>query len=127
MWNGKFAKKLNEYDESVILMKWVRAHQKTYPELNLFYHIPNGEKRSIITAVKLKKMGVLPGIPDYHLPVARRGFHSLYIELKSETGRVSDTQQKLHLELVRRNNVVVIAFGAQDAIHYLEKYITEVE
>jgi hypothetical protein len=54
------------------------------------YHTPNGGKRHIATAKKLKKMGTLPGVADWTflMPGARTAF----LELKDEDGRQSDSQ-----------------------------------
>jgi hypothetical protein len=54
------------------------------------YHTPNGGKRHISTAKKLKKMGTLPGVADWTflLPGARAAF----LELKDGKGRQSDAQ-----------------------------------
>ena len=41
-----------------------------------------GGKRDAKTATILKRQGVKAGVPDLHLPVARGGYHGLYIELK---------------------------------------------
>ena len=54
------------------------------------YHTPNGGKRHIATAKKLKKMGTLAGVADWTflLPGARTAF----LELKDADGRQSDAQ-----------------------------------
>jgi hypothetical protein len=54
------------------------------------YHTPNGGKRHISVAKKLKKMGVLAGVADWTilLPGARAAF----LELKDEDGRQSAAQ-----------------------------------
>lgn len=44
------------------------------------WHTPNGEHRDAITGAKLKRMGVLPGVPDWIL-VAPGGFLH-FLELK---------------------------------------------
>lgn len=50
------------------------------------YHIPNGGLRSKREAARMKGQGVRPGVPDLCIPVARRGYHSLYIEMKAAEG-----------------------------------------
>lgn len=54
-------------------------------------HVPNGEKRSALTAAILVGMGVRPGVADFFvlLPNGR----SLWIELKTEEGRLSPAQR----------------------------------
>lgn len=68
----------------------VRYLEHKYPDL-FFFHIPNGEKRDIITATKLKRMGVKSGAPDLFFPSLK-----LCIELKrSATSRLSKTQLEM--------------------------------
>ena len=55
----------------------------------IIYHVPNGEKRDIRTAVRLKEMGVTPGVLDLpYIVNGRPGF----LELKKEDGRPSKDQ-----------------------------------
>jgi len=62
-----------------------------YPNY-LVYAVPNGGKRNSIVAAKLKAEGVLSGIPDIHIPIARNGFHGLYIEMKAGNNRPTKNQ-----------------------------------
>ena len=65
------------------LFEWAAYHMDCMPELEYMHHIPNGGKRDKRTAVALKRQGVKAGVPDICLPVARNGYHGLYIELKA--------------------------------------------
>lgn len=66
--------------------QWV---QKTFPDL-LIFHVPNGEDRSLATALKLKRMGVVPGVADF---LCFKGPRRVAIELKDEGGKQSIAQQ----------------------------------
>jgi hypothetical protein len=66
-----------------------------HPEILLLHAIPNGDWRGWGTGKKLKAQGVIPGIPDLFLPVARSGFHGLYIELKKAGGSVKAEQWEI--------------------------------
>lgn len=57
-----------------------------YPELWLLNGSLNGVRLSIGQAVKAKRCGEKRGFPDIFLPVARKGFHGLAIELKKKKG-----------------------------------------
>lgn len=46
-------------------------------------HIPNGGNRNPREAARLRRMGVLPGTPDYLLPIPQGSWHGLWIELKA--------------------------------------------
>lgn len=71
-----------EADEQEALFRWAGCLMNKYPELNMLYHIPNGGSRNKREAANLKRQGVRAGVPDLCLPVARAGFHGMYIELK---------------------------------------------
>src|SRR5208337_192480 len=89
--------------ESMALIAWRDLHVRKHKELRLLAHIPNGGYRNVREAARLKKMGVLPGVSDYFLPVPmavngampkrsfhRSEYHGLWIELKSAAGRLSE-------------------------------------
>lgn len=113
----------DEGDNQEMLFQWVRLQQGRYPELGLLYHVPNGGKRDKLTAVTLKRQGVRAGIPDLVLPVARAGFHSLYIELKVGKNKTSKDQDRILESLEQQGNYTAICYGwepARDVIlHYL--------
>lgn len=73
-------------------MRVVRYHYTAHPKLHLLHAIPNGGKRHRIVAAKMKAEGQKPGVLDYMLPVARHGFHGLYLELKAMGGRPTPEQ-----------------------------------
>ena len=72
--------------EQRVIFQWAAMETAACPELWLLYAIPNGGKRAIKTAIALKAQGVKSGVPDMCLPVARGGYHGLYIELKRQKG-----------------------------------------
>jgi hypothetical protein len=61
-------------------------------DLSLILHIPNEGKRSVIMGSLLKKLGLLPGVADLFLPVARTGWHGLWLELKSHGKKPTSVQ-----------------------------------
>jgi len=85
-----------ERPHQVALIKWVRKVEDLYPVLKLLYAVPNGGDRDLRVARKLKAEGVMAGVADLCLPAARRGYHGLYLELKSEDG-VATKEQKAFL------------------------------
>jgi len=84
--------KQTEHEIQVACVNYFRLR---YPK-GLIYAIPNGGQRNVIVASKLKAEGALSGVPDLHVPIAKKGFHSLYIELKNgKAGKVSDNQKAI--------------------------------
>lgn len=115
----------SESVEQQWLFNWARLSRGKYPELNLMYHIPNGGKRSgVREGAKLKREGVKAGVPDIHLPVARKGFHGLYIELKRRKGgSVKATQKKWLEDLKEQGYYACICRGADEAMKVIENYL----
>ena len=54
------------------------------------FHIPNGGYRNAREAANLKRQGVKAGVPDLCIPVAKGGYHGLYIEMKTKKGKLSE-------------------------------------
>ncbi len=77
----------------------------------------------------LRSPGVRPGVPDVVLPAPYRGFGALYLELKSATGRVTDTQVWWIRRLRTAGNAVAVCKGWDRARAVLEWYVgaTDVE
>ena len=112
----------DELAEQIKIFNWARYVDKR-PELALLHSIPNGGYRAIGEASRLKASGVLAGVPDIFLPVARGSYHGLYIELKTATGRVSADQKIVIARLQEQNYQVEICRGAEEAIAAIEKYL----
>ena len=113
----------SESQEQQQLVSWTDFMQHKYPELNLLYHIPNGGKRSKSEAARFKAEGVKSGVPDLCLPVARGGYHGLYIEMKTESGHTSDEQEWWGERLQAQGYVWRVCHGWQAAVAVLEWYL----
>ena len=105
------------------VIRWARMRQATAPELEMLHHIPNGGRRGVLEAKRLKGQGVVPGIPDLHLPVARGPYCGLWIEMKTATGRLSEDQRKIIAMLRAEGHRVEVCRSAADAVEVLEDYM----
>ena len=113
-----------EAEEQSALFRMLEPLSVRHPELLLLYAIPNGGSRNKIEAAHLKAQGVKRGVPDLCLPVARGGYHGLYIEMKRQQGgRVSDEQKWWLGQLRRQGYLTAVAKGAQPALELIMKYI----
>jgi hypothetical protein len=90
----------------------------------LWCHVPNGGKRHIRVAAKLKKEGVKRGCPDILIFTPPPRFpirNGTAIELKRSDGGVVSREQKEWLENLRSHGwVTTVAYGADDAIRNFE-------
>jgi hypothetical protein len=112
-----------ERPHQVALIKWVKTIQDAYPVLKLLYAVPNGGDRNIRVARKLKAEGVLAGVADLCLPAARRGYHGLYLEMKSEEGVANEEQKEFLRGVSGEGYCAVIAQGVDEARAALGWYI----
>lgn len=113
----------SEHQEQSALFEWAEWNSPRVPSLNLLYAVPNGGKRDKATAAKLKAEGVKAGVPDIFLPVARRGYHGFYIELKVGINRPSKDQLAWHEALKLEGYNVDVCYGWQEAAHTIIYYL----
>lgn len=108
-----------EYDEQVAWIEWVRT---VYPKITIF-HIPNGQRRHIGAAVKLKKMGVLRGVPDIYCLD-----YKLFIEFKKDRkGRVSKEQKAFFERAIETNHRAMVFYGFEDGVEKFTKLTKELQ
>lgn len=115
---------LSESEEQRVLMEWTEWLAPRVPELGYLFHIPNGGLRNKATAARMRAEGVKAGVPDLFLPVARQGFHGLFIEMKRrEGGRVSTAQAEWIFWLSQMGYACRVARGADEAMNILREYL----
>ena len=115
-----------EHRLQVQCVKWFRyAHPDLAP---LLFAIPNGGARNEITGAKLKAEGVVAGVADLCLAVPRCG-GVLFIEMKTPTGRQSQSQLQWQAAVSIVGNTYVIIRTLEDFIstinYYLNNYGTD--
>jgi hypothetical protein len=114
-----------ESEEQGALFQWARIMEKQLPELRLLYHIPNGGLRNKLVAVRLTAEGVRRGVSDMCLPVARQGYHGLYIELKRrKCGKTTPEQQEWIDLLSGQGYKAEVCRGFDEARSVIERYLT---
>lgn len=118
-----YALRSSEDSEQETVIQWARLSSGKWPELALLHHIPNGGSRNKKEAVKFKRMGVLAGVSDLHLPVPKAGYSSLYIEMKYDDGHLLKSQKTFLKLAAAWDNYCVVCYSAADAIEVLEAYL----
>jgi hypothetical protein len=122
-----------EHSQQAEVMRWSRLAEGRFPELALLFAVPNGGMRNLHVARAMQAEGVKPGVPDLFLPVARRGFHGLFLEMKragakpkSETARgpVSVEQARWIQALMLQGYRAEVCYGSAAAIDTLTEYLT---
>ena len=113
----------HEGNEQEALFNWAALARCRFPELDLLYHIPNGGSRNRLEAAKLRRQGVKSGVPDLCLPVARGGYHGLYIEMKYGKNKTSENQNKWLADLRAQDYAAAVCYGWQDAQQVITNYL----
>ena len=112
-----------EDEEQIWLFSWAKINSGKWAELELMHHIPNGGMRSKSEAARFKAMGVKRGVSDVFLPVAKGGYHGLYIELKAKDGR-PEKEQKDWIAAVREQGYyAAVCYGGFEAANLVEAYM----
>ena len=114
---------MNEHRTQVNLINWFRDEHPTLA-LN-FFSIPNGGKRTKVTALLLKQEGMLAGVPDLFLAVPNTKYHGFFIELKTLAGVTSKAQDAVHCALKMRGYAVETPKGYFEAIESITRYLGE--
>ncbi|MBR4756453.1 MAG: VRR-NUC domain-containing protein [Bacteroidales bacterium] len=84
--------------ESNLQMACVRWFRIQYRHIGrMLISVPNGGARDRITGAILKAEGVVAGAPDLVLFVANKHHHGLMIEMKTKTGKQSDSQKEFQI------------------------------
>ena len=110
------------YQQQVV--EWARwAHRSgKYPNLDLLHCSLNGVKLSGTQAKIAKAQGMLSGVPDLFLPVPIGGYHGLFIEMKSDKGRLSTNQTWFLSKVELLGYKIAVCYSANEAIKTIENY-----
>ena len=114
-------KKYDEHAEQVKLVQRVRAF---HPGL-IIAATPNGGDRTASERVRLATEGVLAGMPDLCILRPSSGFHGLFIEMKTQTGVVSQAQRDLARRLNAEGYLCLVARSAEEAYQLITEYLDE--
>jgi len=120
---------VSEHDEQAAVIDWARRHEMRHPELYWLHSSLNGivipappaTRARIINHMKAE--GMRKGVPDLSLPLARRGFHGMYIEMKAENGKLTPEQKDFMAYAEAAGYLDSVCFSADDAIDQLKWYI----
>lgn len=86
-------------------------------------HVPNEGKRTLANGRQLARMGLRRGFPDLFIPIAKKGYHGMFIELKRDIKCKPTEYQKQWIDYLNRQGYyAVICYGADDAIKQIGEY-----
>ena len=114
---------MSEAQDQAAVIEWAYYNRAKWNELDLLKGDMQGVRLNIGQAVKAKAQGGVKGWPDLQLPVARGGYHALFIEMKAGKNKCSPDQLFIHARLRGEGNHVVVAYGAGEAIAVITEYL----
>lgn len=120
--NLRYARR-SEDTEQIAVIQWANWNSSKWPELEMLHHCPNGGSRNKAEAVKLKQMGVVPGMPDLDLPVEKGAYHGLCIEMKYDRGTLQENQKRKLRLLAEQGRYCAVCYGAEEAVKVLKEYL----
>lgn len=83
------------------------------------FHVDAGGNKTVGEAAQSKRLGVLAGVPDLVIPLPEG--KTLWLELKTMKGRLSQRQKDYHAMLEEYGHEVRTAYGLQDALAILDE------
>lgn len=90
----------------------------------MIFHPPNGGNRNIVTAVRLKSLGVIKGVPDVMMPVSNNVNSGLAIEFKRPNGAKATPEQVNFMRLLSEQGwLVAIHTDAAEAVKEVQNYL----
>lgn len=113
--------KTQESDLQIACVQWFRMQYPVYSDV--FFAIPNGGKRNVITATILKKEGVLAGVADIFLDVPKKGFHGLRIEMKTPKGTQQNTQKAFQAASEKQGYKYIICRSIEQFMDEINNYL----
>lgn len=97
-----------------------------YPDIGLLlFAVPNGGRRDKVSGARLKDEGVVAGVADLILMVAKRGYHALLIEMKTAKGRQSPAQRYWQKLAEAQGYRYVVIRSIEEFIQEFNEYLRE--
>jgi hypothetical protein len=105
----------------------VKIAWNEYPEMRgLYYAIPNENSRgdsNAITGAIRKSYGIVAGVADTYLAMARGGYFGLYIEFKSEVGRQRKEQVEFQQRVEQQGYKYVVVHSVEEWRKEWDEYL----
>lgn len=107
---------MSEHNLQTAVFTWANSGYilEKFPELSKMFAIPNGGHRDVRVAQKLKREGVRAGVPDIFLPVARGGYHGLFVEMKHGRNKPTPEQDTYLRFLASQGYLCVVCYSIDE-------------
>jgi hypothetical protein len=120
--------KPTEHSEQAAFIQYCERNLSHLPELAWLYATPNGGKRNLQVAIKLKAEGVKAGVPDLCLPVPRQKpsggvYHGLYMETKVKPNKPTPEQRAWLAFLEAQGYAAAVCYGYDGLVETVIWYL----
>ena len=105
----------------IMCVKWFRFNYPKYARL--LFAVPNGGRRSLITAKILKAEGVLSGVADLVLLKPTEKYHGLCIEMKIKPNKQSAFQKDWQKDIEENGFKYVVCYSFEDFEAKIKEYL----
>lgn len=103
-------------------VRWFSLQWREYSPL--LYAVPNGARTSESQARILKAEGMKAGVADLILSIPSKGYHGMFIEMKTPKGRQSDTQKTFQKAVEAQGYKYIIVRSFEDFRKEVNAYLT---
>ena len=102
-------------------VNWFRLQYPTHA--TALFAVPNGGRRDRVSGANLKAEGVLPGVSDLILLVARQCFYGLLIEMKTPKGKLSPAQKEWARDMAARGYLYIVCRSFDEFRNVIDDYL----
>ena len=112
-----------EEDIQTACVRWFGYQYPQYA--TLLHHSPNGGFRNTREAARFKAMGTRAGVADLMLFLPRKGFHALFIEMKtpSKSSNQSPLQKAWQEAVEKQGYKYVVCRSFDQFVEIIEGYV----
>lgn len=108
-----------EDDSQKALFQWAA----NIPKLRWMYACPNGGRRNVREATRLKQQGVKSGVWDIFLPLTNKDYAGLYIEMKAGKNKLTKNQSEFGEYAESQLYKTVICYSWMEAKQVITDYL----
>ena len=91
----------------------------------IIFHVPNGGRRKLLEAVRLKRQGVTKGVPDIVVLEPSSLRHGLFVELKVGKNKLTKEQVEFMQNLKSRNYEAGVCYSLDEFQKITYEYFGE--
>lgn len=113
----------SEYEEQCALFAWSALQCEVYPPLRLMFATLNGAAMHPATAAKMRRAGMVKGVPDVWLPWPVGDYAGLVFEMKVGRNTCTDEQKYFLSTLADCGWRTGVCYSADDAIRLVVDYL----